>query len=105
MNLLNIELIVLFAVNGRTHCIVEYKMAGENNSSIDISCVDHSRKADKWGTLISDQADNVNLLVENLVAANKVHYRRLLLTVSKFGLAVTCEKSECEFVPLQKNAE
>jgi hypothetical protein len=96
---------VLFAVKERTHCISEYNLAEENNSSIEILCVDRSRKADKWGTIISDQADNANLLVENLAAANKVHYRRLLITINEFGLAVTCEKTGCEFAPLRKNAE
>jgi hypothetical protein len=105
MNLLNIELIVLVVVSGRTHCISEYNLDGESNSSIEVSCVDHSRKANKWVILISDQAHNVNLLVEDLAAANEVPYRRLLVTIKEFGLAVTCEKTECEFVPLQKNAE
>ena len=73
--------------------------------NIEIYCVDHSRKADKWATLISHQANNTNLLVADLAAANKVHYRRLIVTVNEFGLAVTCEKTECEFVLLQKNAE
>lgn len=96
---------MLFAVNGWTYCILEYNLAGENNSSTEISCVDYSRKADKWGKIISVQADNANLLVEDIAAANKVHYRRLLVTINEFGLAVTSEKTECEFVPLQKNAE
>jgi hypothetical protein len=76
-------------------------MAGENNSSIEISCVDHSRKADKCGILIFDEADNTNLLVEDLTAANKVHYRSLLVTINEFGLAVTCEKNECKLIHLQ----
>jgi hypothetical protein len=32
---------VLFAVNGRTICISGYNLAGENNISIEISCIDH----------------------------------------------------------------
>jgi hypothetical protein len=40
-SLLNVELIVLFAVNGRTFCISGYNLAGENNISIEISCIDH----------------------------------------------------------------
>jgi hypothetical protein len=55
--------------------------------------------------MISVQVDNANLLVEDIAAANRVHYWKRLVTINEFGIAVTCEKTEYEFVPLQKNAE
>lgn len=70
--MLNIELIVLFAVNGRTYRISGYNLARGSNISIEMSCIDHGRKTDQQVTLISDQADNVNLLREDIPAANAI---------------------------------
>jgi hypothetical protein len=47
-------------------------------------------------------ADIADLLGEGRATSYEVKHRRLLLTRKDFGLAVTCENTDCKFMPLQQ---